>query len=168
MDFMSEIPNIKLPKMRSTGDDWCKHYAGFYDRDSVTGQKLQCDVGVIYDSVKKEVFFTTQAHDQSTPSKHKVAYPCFRHQAHLTDGCAKCHHHTPEELAEIHAERDRSFERMALIRTAIEGALAGAKWGSGTIQCPACKSGLLRYSKAAYNGHIHAKCSTSDCAAWME
>lgn len=40
--------------------------------------------------------------------------------------------------------------------------------GSGEIDCPVCEAGKLSYRRAAYNGHIHAKCSTKDCVAWME
>ena len=26
----------------------------------------------------------------------------------------------------------------------------------------------LQFSRSGYNGHIHAKCSTDKCVAWME
>lgn len=39
--------------------------------------------------------------------------------------------------------------------------------GQGKTACPIC-SGELRYSRAGYNGHVHAKCSTDGCVAWME
>jgi len=40
--------------------------------------------------------------------------------------------------------------------------------GSGNMKCPVCETGNLRYSRAAYNGHIHATCSTEGCVSWME
>jgi hypothetical protein len=40
--------------------------------------------------------------------------------------------------------------------------------GGGEIVCPVCKTGKLCYSRAAYNGHVHAACSTNGCVAWME
>ena len=40
--------------------------------------------------------------------------------------------------------------------------------GAGEMDCPVCKAGRLRYSRAGYNGHIHARCSTPSCVAWME
>lgn len=40
--------------------------------------------------------------------------------------------------------------------------------GAGEMDCPVCKTGKLRYSRASYNGHVHAKCSTQNCVAWME
>lgn len=40
--------------------------------------------------------------------------------------------------------------------------------GGGVMECPICKTGKLHYSRAAYNGHVHARCTTLDCVAWME
>ena len=40
--------------------------------------------------------------------------------------------------------------------------------GAGEMKCPACKEGTLRYSRAAYNGHVQARCSTNGCVQWME
>lgn len=40
--------------------------------------------------------------------------------------------------------------------------------GSGWIWCPACGNGKLEYSRSSWNGHIRAKCSTSNCLSWME
>lgn len=39
--------------------------------------------------------------------------------------------------------------------------------GAGKMKCPLC-AGELRYSRAGYNGHIHAACSTEGCVRWME
>lgn len=41
-------------------------------------------------------------------------------------------------------------------------------WGSGQMPCPVCSKGNLKYSRSGYNGHVHARCSTSGCVAWME
>ena len=38
----------------------------------------------------------------------------------------------------------------------------------GAIDCPVCKVGELSYRIAAYNGHIHAACSTPGCVRWLE
>lgn len=40
--------------------------------------------------------------------------------------------------------------------------------GSGEMVCPVCQTGRLRYSRANYNGHVHAACSTTGCVRWME
>lgn len=37
---------------------------------------------------------------------------------------------------------------------------------ASTITCPLCR-GQVSYTRA-YNGHVHAKCSSDDCVYWME
>lgn len=39
--------------------------------------------------------------------------------------------------------------------------------GSGQIECPSCK-GILSYSIARTNKHIHMRCSTEGCISMME
>lgn len=39
---------------------------------------------------------------------------------------------------------------------------------SGSLDCPICKSGTLRYSISSHNGHIAAACTTPGCARWIE
>lgn len=43
-----------------------------------------------------------------------------------------------------------------------------AKDARGRFPCPVCKTGTLAYSIAAFNGHVHAHCSTDKCVSWME
>lgn len=40
--------------------------------------------------------------------------------------------------------------------------------GEGVMDCPVCRTGKLRYSRSARNGHVHAGCTTTDCVRWME
>ncbi len=40
--------------------------------------------------------------------------------------------------------------------------------GAGEMDCPVCKTGKLRYARSPYNGHVHARCMTDGCVAWME
>lgn len=49
-----------------------------------------------------------------------------------------------------------------------EGDQANYFSGAGEMACPVCKEGTLRYSRAAYNGHVHACCSNPKCVRWME
>lgn len=49
--------------------------------------------------------------------------------------------------------------------------LKGFKKGSGgvgSIACPCCDGGKLRYSVASYNGHMHGRCTTEGCVSWMQ
>lgn len=66
------------------------------------------------------------------------------------------------------------FENVVKAREAIVAA-CGGPWkkgtvgSSGTIPCPVCgKDASLQYSRSGYNGHVHARCDTQDCVAWME
>jgi len=71
------------------------------------------------------------------------------------------------------AEGEKEF---ALFMEAVHAAKDDAKSkgfgrgsaGRGSIACPACKTGTLRYSVAAVNGHMHGACTTENCARWME
>lgn len=40
--------------------------------------------------------------------------------------------------------------------------------GAGSLPCPVCKTGTIRYSVASVNGHMMARCSTAGCVSWME
>jgi len=37
-----------------------------------------------------------------------------------------------------------------------------------TVGCPVCKTGELRMTQSAHNGHVHGRCSTEGCVFWME
>lgn len=67
-----------------------------------------------------------------------------------------------------------ALEKMKKAREAIVAA-CGGHWkrgtpgSSGRITCPVCSGvDMLQYSRAGVNGHIHARCGTAGCVAWME
>ena len=154
--------------MRSSGDDWCVYYAGFYDRTKPLEKRTHCNAGVEYASVETKIEYTYCNFGDRSVYGAKSAHPCFKRQAHLTHGCPKARYYTLEELAARHAESDKSIRLYSLVRAAIISHLNGAKGGAGTIDCPACKTGTVRYSRAECNGHVHARCSTEGCVSWME
>lgn len=101
--------------------------------------------------------------------------PCFRRPDDTgpRTGCDLMEFPTPEQIAEFEAEMTARFERTVQAREAIVEACGGPwKRGmpghAGTIKCPCCEDGKLSFSRSGYNGHVHAKCSTDDCVAWME
>jgi hypothetical protein len=138
--------------MSSRRSDWCKNYRGMHLKEA-------CEAGVRFDSLPNHG--TKQFHDSC---------PCFE----AVGGCDKAAYRTAEEIA---ADEEWMAKRTAAImaaRAAIVESLGGPwKRGTagagGTIDCPAC-SGVktLRFSRAGYNGHIHAACSTEGCVRWME
>jgi hypothetical protein len=86
--------------------------------------------------------------------------------------CDKRQEPTPEEIAADERAMKESMERYGKARAAIVAHLGGpwkkgASGASAVIDCPCC-AGKLQFSRAGYNGHIHARCSTAGCVAWME
>lgn len=132
--------------------EFCKHYLAMSDH-------TECGAGVPYEKFKGLRF------DQR---------PCF-----LKEGCPTpggCEHQvfpSPEEIAARDAELALRYTRMVKAREAIVQYLGGP-WKRGTpgsvgsIKCPNCENGTLKFSRAGYNGHIHAACTTENCCAWME
>lgn len=136
---------------RSAGP-WCKYYRGMSERDS-------CEAGVQFKSLPN---FGTKEFYPSCP--------CFG----PLGGCDKAEYPTAEELAAQKAEDEKRFQAIGKARAAIVESLGGP-WkrgmpgSSGAIDCPVCGGeGTLEFSRAGYNGHIHAGCSTADCVWWME
>jgi hypothetical protein len=88
----------------------------------------------------------------------------------------------PCELFEIMSQADAEKEaderivamnacttaRHAAKDDAKEKGFGKGRGGASSIPCPSCDGGVLRYSVASYNGHMHGKCSTPGCVSWME
>src|SRR5690348_16636251 len=99
---MSDKPHIIKD---STGDDWCKHYAGFFNHGIGEGKKTHCEAGVEYASVKKAVDFTySYKHDRKSIHNGRIAHPCFKSEQPLTGGCLKCEFLTADEIKAKHEE----------------------------------------------------------------
>lgn len=119
-----------------------------------------CKVGVSYDRFKGMAF---------------AKCPCFCKPGNDPNaGCSLMEMPTPEQIAEEEGYFRKRFEMMGKARDAIVAHLggpwkAGMKGASGVIDCPVCEAkGLLRFSRAGCNGHIHAVCTTENCVSWME
>lgn len=75
--------------------------------------------------------------------------------------------------AEVQADREESDRAMERTFAAIKVASAWrvrpkpAQNRAEVVECPVCK-GRLHLSQSAYNGHVHGKCETAGCVAWME
>lgn len=138
---------------------FCKHYRALAKHDT-------CEVGISYAAIK--------------PEGRGFNYPCFWNRG---DGetrpagstCAQCTFPTDEEIAAEEAETLNRFRQIGIARKAIVDHLGGAwtkkdrKGGSGRIDCPVCHAkDALSFSRAAYNGHIHARCATTGCMHWSE
>lgn len=118
---------------------FCKHYHGMQN---------PCDVGVDFDAVKSG----------------NLKLPCFDSNVKT---CSKVLYPTAEEIAQEDKEIGDMLLRVTTARKLIVEATHGKKSVSGHINCPVCSTGTLSYS-VAYNGHVHARCSTQDCLNWLE
>ncbi len=97
------------------------------------------------------------------------AYP---RQDFLMKPCPSVKYPSREEAEAEEAEREAQTKRSI---SAMHAAHADAKskgygeghGGSDSLKCPLCPDGMLCYSVASYNGHMHAGC-TNGCVSWME
>lgn len=122
-------------------------------------QNKSCGKGVVYE----EVFDKTKTGFERMP--------CFREGESVP--CPHRHFPTAEEVEKETKEHEQHMERLGKAsRAAHEHAksagLGKGSGGSGTIKCPACDSGDLRYSVSAYNGLMRAGCTTAGCVSWIE
>lgn len=131
---------------------WCNHYRGMHE-------KTECEAGVSFASLP--LYGTREFMD---------ACPCFG----PCGGCEKAEYPTDEEIKENERLLAVRFENITKARAAIVAA-CGGPWKRGMhghiglIDCPVCNGyKTLRFSRAGYNGHIHAACETEDCVNWME
>jgi hypothetical protein len=96
--------------------------------------------------------------------------PCIEGHT-LPDPKAICPHwiRRTREMGEKRAANiERTLKQMELVTPVVNEWRKKQPIGKReTIECPACK-GRLHLSQAAYNGHVHAKCETEGCVAWME
>lgn len=131
---------------------WCNHYRGMH-------KKEECEAGVRFDSLPNH---GTRGFMDSCP--------CFGPNG----GCNLAAYPTADELKQQEAEFAKRTFGFLKARQAIVDSIGGPwKRGmpgvSGTIDCPVCSGQkTLRFSRASYNGHIHATCSTDGCVRWME
>lgn len=132
---------------------FCKSYRAMSDHET-------CHAGVEYAKFKGMTF------DKR---------PCFcKPGGAPPSGCDSAEFPTEQEIAEQDAECDRRLKQTMDARDAIVKHLRGPwkrgmKGSSGLIDCPVCgEHETLQFSRSGYNGHIHARCITQGCVAWME
>lgn len=134
--------------------EFCKHYRGMFQKD-------RCEAGVAFADLPNHG--TKWFHDSC---------PCFG--PNQSGDCASKEYPTAEEIEAREQEIAKLFAGTMLARSAIVEHLGGP-WkkgmdgSSGVIDCPVCKGeGTLQFSRAGYNGHVHARCKTEDCVSWVE
>lgn len=131
----------------------CKHFNG------VVNEK--CRAGIAYEKLVGGYL---------SPSRKEL--PCIIFQGKNREmremvNCELREFLTEKEQAAKEREVEKSFMKIFTARKAITEHMQG-KSGRGDIQCPVCGIGKLSFVVSEVNGHIHAKCTTSGCVAWME
>ena len=122
----------------------CLHFNGTVNKS--------CKRGVVYNDVK----------DSSTSP---FRYPC--HSDGVDILCGFREYPTVEQLDREDKEFAVLLSNMLLVRKAITDTTHGKRNLQGNLNCPVCTTGKVHYS-VAYNGHIHAQCSTDKCVNWIE
>lgn len=142
--------------MRKHGSrQFCNHYRAMSEHKT-------CSAGVAYETFQGTEF---QPFDKR---------PCFSDDGQPRLGCDLVQMPTPEEIAAGDAWVKTRWENISKARAAIV-ADCGGPWkkgvagAQGQIDCPVCNGvKSLRYTRAGYNGHVHAACGTVDCVSWVE
>lgn len=129
----------------------CKHFNGIFHK--------KCYAGIIYDDL-----------DRDCRMPGRKALPCIISFDDSNPKRVKCElseYPTQEELEARERKVKESIRKIGIARKSITEHMQG-KSGGGDIQCPVCGTGKLLFIVSEVNGHIHAKCTTSGCVAWME
>lgn len=139
----------------------CKHFTGIGNDRCAAGVRYE-DVTVRHSPIVYDGVYS------STLSR-----PCIKRYNHCGATCDKVEWPTPEEVTAIIERQNKGLRDMMTARHAIVAKLGSYEKGkspdtAGSLACPVCSTGTLGYRRAAFNGHIHARCSTEGCVAWME
>lgn len=162
---MSAAPQevVQITRGRSLAaqiEDKCIHFNGL--------QNDRCDAGVRYEVVRVEhAPIAYRRADSPAVYRQSASRPCHDSMnlggAVCTNRCAP----TPEYVAKRVADSEREIAATFTARARITDATGGKRGATGVVECPVC-NGKLSYSVASSNGHIHARCATQGCVAWME
>lgn len=142
---------IRGRAQRERRENTCVHFTGISDE--------RCNAGISY----------RELGDDSRPGM-ALRLPCYpKHDDERATERAECVRFEAmgrDRVAAEDAENEAAMERTIKARAAIVEKEGEATSVLGAIDCPNCK-GNLRYA-IAFNGHIHAHCTTTGCCHWME
>lgn len=65
-------------------------------------------------------------------------------------------------------KKDDAILNIFIARDAIIKKHGKERAGTGTIDCPICDDGKIKYFITKPNGNVMASCSTEDCVSWIE
>jgi len=82
--------------------------------------------------------------------------------------CPKYKHLTDEQAAESSRRTELLVENVLVVRQHIAERIEREQRYEGTLPCPVCEVGTVRYTVSRLNGHVMAACDTQGCVAWRE
>jgi len=154
--------------------DYCIHFNGT--------QNEVCGAGHIYRNLARPISAEEAAwHNENYPDMPMAdtaiakRIPCKSRNGVCT--CSDYRLPTQTEMdeheARMEASVNKTIQQIGIVRPTIIADIESRdgldRDVQGVIDCPICEVGRINYGYAgAYNGHIHAKCSTDDCMEWME
>ncbi|MAT51148.1 MAG: hypothetical protein CMK32_08195 [Porticoccaceae bacterium] len=115
-----------------------------------------CKAGVVFEKLRER-------------RQEGESLPCYWVEGMKPMNCASFDPVTAKESAEDDEEIQRTIARFmtaGAVIAEVKKEHKGRNW-TGTKDCPVC-GGKLHMSHAACNGHVHGRCETDDCLAWME
>ena len=132
---------------------WCIHYRAPSESNNGT-----CAAGISYNSFSKEDRIMTRC-------------PCFIKPGQKLTDRAYCQKVRPPTEEEIRLHNELVTQRTGrLVRVLEHIADLRAKHQkqnfADRVQCPICKGRL--HLSITRNGHVHGRCETPDCVAWLE
>jgi len=134
--------------------NYCQHYGRGKGADMI------CKVGLNLKEVQKV----------PTGDKGYKWGPCIEGHT-LKNPHAYCQHwirHTREQGEKRADSVARSLRMMTVVMPIVDKWRLKEPIGKAeVIECPECK-GRLHLSQSLHNGHVHGKCETENCVAWME
>jgi hypothetical protein len=148
------MSSLQLPGHKA---GWCVNYRYSDDEKPFGERSKTCKAGVEYARYEGQ----------------KIPLPCFLTKTGESKPdaapCECIRRPTPEEIA---ARAEWQKASMARLVTVLQGIADWrkkykSKSHSEVVECPACR-GRLHLSIAACNGHVHGRCESDGCVAWME
>jgi len=98
--------------------------------------------------------------------------PCVSFDEKTSRYCPKRQYPSREdaerELAEVDEYLAQCSKAYKAVKEDAKSKFPPHQGGASSIECPICRTGMLQYSVASINGHIHARCSTHGCVSWTE
>lgn len=134
--------------------NYCQHYGRGKGADMI------CSAGMDLKTIKKVATGTSQIKWGPCIEGHTLPDP----KAHCPHWIRRTREHAEQRADSL----QRTLDKMTLLDPVVSAWRVKLPKGKAEIiECPVCH-GRLHLSQSSYNGHVHGKCETADCVAWME